>query len=218
MFNDDADTNLYSAWSIDLSDFEDPVVNGLVTPSTSVISSFSSSTEFNFSYSAGQAEFNLGFATFDPGFTGVPLTDAGGSVPGFAGEKDIPNFTSWNTGLLPSVASTAPEPMSAVLVLISGFGLFACCKWCFRTWAESLSGQLPARCWVASLEQLKISASTSPTGINAQSVTKILDRGVSPPKSGKERRRDYSEPSGRRARGPAHDQTRLRLSRGDLLP
>lgn len=135
VFTYDADTNLYSAWSIDLSDFEDPVVNGLVTPSTSVISSFSSSTEFNFSYSAGQAEFNLGFATFDPGFTGVPLTDAGGSVPGFAGVIDIPNFTSWNTGLLPSVASTAPEPMSAVLVLISGFGLFACCKWCFRTWA-----------------------------------------------------------------------------------
>jgi hypothetical protein len=131
VFTYDADTNAYSAWSIDISGFSDPIANGLVTPSTSVVNSFSSSTFFDLSYASGQAEFDMGFGFLDSGFhfIYVPLTDSGGDAPGQAAVLDVPSFTSFNTGLLPVVASTTPEPMSAVLVLLGGVSSFICYKW-----------------------------------------------------------------------------------------
>lgn len=136
VFTYDADTNTYSAWSIDFSGLPDPVLNGLVTPSTSVLSSSSSSTFFSFSYSSGQAEFELGFGYLDSNFNfiDVPLSNSGGDVPGFATvlDLDFPTLNSWNTGELPLVASTTPEPMSAILVLLGGVGPFIFYKWRFH--------------------------------------------------------------------------------------
>jgi hypothetical protein len=133
VFTYDADTNSYSAWSIDISGFSDSVLNGLATPATSTLAPFSASTNFPVLYSSGQAEFELAFGFVSGGiFTSVPLTDLGGSVPGFAEVIDVPNFTSWNSGVVPVAASASPEPMPGVLVLLGGIGLFIYSKWRFR--------------------------------------------------------------------------------------
>jgi hypothetical protein len=114
IFTYDADVNSYSAWSIDVSGFPDSVLNALLTPSTSVVSSRSSAMFFDLFYSSDQAEFRL---IFD-----VPLTDSAGTVPGFAVVVDAPNFTSWNA-TVPVAAFTSPEPMPGALVLLGGVGL-----------------------------------------------------------------------------------------------
>lgn len=130
VFTYDADTNAYSAWSIDVSGFSDPVMNGLLTPATSSVASFASSGSFDLSYSSGQSAFEAVFG-YNSGFNfiSVPLTDSGGDVPGMSFVLlDVPNYTSFNTGPLPVVAFTTPEPMSAVLVVLGGLSLSVFCK------------------------------------------------------------------------------------------
>lgn len=137
VFTYDADTNTYSAWSIDVSGFSDPVMNGLLTPATSSVASFASSGSLDLSYSSGQSAFEAVFGYYSGvNFISVPLTDSGGDVPGLSFVLlDVPSYTSFNTGALPVVASTSPEPMSAILVVLGDLSLSVFCKMrmCRRT-------------------------------------------------------------------------------------
>jgi hypothetical protein len=73
------------------------------------------------SYASDEAGLNLYFYDLES-FAPIPLTDAGGSVSGGASVYDFPNFTSWNVSAS-VVASSAPEPMSAGLMLLGSFTL-----------------------------------------------------------------------------------------------
>jgi len=116
-FTYDADTNTYSDWNIDVSDFGAGFNQGnaLVTPATSSLQ-FATPQLFDLSYSSSQAFFDLFFV--------VPLTDSGGDVEVFANVVDAGNaFYSWQA---PGTASAVPEPASAVF-LLAGIGFCALC-------------------------------------------------------------------------------------------
>jgi hypothetical protein len=116
-FTYNADTNTYSDWNIDFSDFGAGFNQGnaLVTPATSSIL-VSSPQNFDLLYSSGQVEFDLFFVS--------PLTDSGGDVQVVGGVVDTGNvFYSWHAQ---GTASSVPEPASAVF-LLAGIGCSALC-------------------------------------------------------------------------------------------
>jgi len=108
-FSYDVDTNTYSLWDINVSDFGAGFNQGnaLATPATSTIQ-FETPTSFGISYSSDEALLQLYFDH--------PLTDSGGDVGVFAIVLDAGNtFYSWYAS--GTASSAVPEPESALLLL-----------------------------------------------------------------------------------------------------